>query len=66
MRVDFNPNNTNFTSKSVSCKKVARAIKLNNANSNKASDSVLLYFAGLLDTLGLKKPLSKLMDKLHS
>lgn len=66
MRVNSisNTNNTNFTAK-VNYKKASNKIVSHKSCSNNAN-SVLLYFAGLLDTFGLKRPLTKLIEKLHN
>jgi len=66
MRIDSisDINNTNFKAGNIRYQKVSHLTKLNQANHSNGADSVLLYFAGLLDAFGFKKPLNKLISSL--
>ena len=58
-----NTNNTNFTAKKINNKSIFNNIKPN--YSNNATYSILLFFAGFLDALGMKEPLKKLINNLR-
>lgn len=58
-----NANNTNFKAKKINYKPFSNSIKPNHSNSG--ADSILLYFAGFLDALGIKEPLKKLVNNLR-
>lgn len=68
MQIHSISNGKVFTSKSFKTKNLHKNIaQLSIAKTSKSnsSNSILLYFAGLLSVFGLDKPLEKLINKLH-
>jgi len=68
MKIDSISSNNTFTGKNIKIAKNTKyipQINTNSASTNNASDSILLYFAGLLSAFGFDKPLNKLISKLR-
>ncbi len=68
MKIDSISCNNTFTSRSIKISANPKNISQISTNSkfkSNASDSVLLYFAGLLSAFGFSKPLNTLIGKLR-
>ena len=68
MKIDSISHNSTFTGRNIKITAIPRNISRMNTNSTSkcnASDSILLYFAGLLSAFGFDKPLNKLISKLR-